>query len=143
MDSATTLGSFAHGRSSSPHLSRVQQGALPYILGGGLYLGGLQTPTDIHRADDPTRHQPVRKPDHPLPEWAADIQQRHSFSRFDVVAAADFLPRPLCFWARFILLLGLSSCIAAMDPRHMEGTFASVNRSASPLEGQTWSDADL
>ena len=76
-----------------------------------------------------------------MPQWAEDIQQRHSYSRFGAVAVADFLPRPLCFWARFIVLLGFSSCIAAMEPRHKEGTFASVNRSATLLEGQMLSDS--
>ena len=62
LDSKVALGASSHGRSSSPGLSRVLCTALPYILGGGLYPGGLYVPTDVHRADDPTREREVRPP---------------------------------------------------------------------------------
>ena len=44
LDSSVTVGSSAHGRSSSRAIARVQQKALPYVIGGGLYFSGLQTP---------------------------------------------------------------------------------------------------
>ena len=39
IDSRVTIGAGAKGRSSSAALSRIQQGSLAYVLGGGLYLG--------------------------------------------------------------------------------------------------------
>ena len=54
IDSSVCLGAQAKGRSSSQTICRVLQGSLPYVLGSGLYVGGLQTPTEIHRADDPS-----------------------------------------------------------------------------------------
>ena len=65
LDSSATLGSFAHGRSSSGPLCRVQQGALPYMLGGGIYLAGLQTPTAVHRADEPSRRKNIPAKNNP------------------------------------------------------------------------------
>ena len=41
INSSVTIGAGAKGRSSSSALNRIQQGSADYLLGGGLYLGGL------------------------------------------------------------------------------------------------------
>ena len=41
LDSRVTLGAGAKGRSSSFAISRVLQGTLGHVIGGGLYPGGL------------------------------------------------------------------------------------------------------
>ena len=75
LDSSVTVGSPAHGRSSSRAFARTQQQVLPYAIGGGLYFAGLQTPTKIHRADDPTRFRRARAPDFPAQAWLEQLQQ--------------------------------------------------------------------
>ena len=104
IDSRVTLGAGAKGRSSSGALNRIQQGSLPYVLGGGLYIGGLYAPTDRHRADDPTRYRAVRPPSIPKPTWLTELEEGRT-ERTDVVLYADRLQRPWCLWARLLLLL--------------------------------------
>eukprot|EP00969_Alexandrium_andersonii_P151109 6681318-Alexandrium_andersonii.AAC.1 len=66
-------------------------------------MGGLYTPTDIHRADDPTRHRKVRPADRVAPSWKVDLE-RGCLVRFDLISSADSLPAPLSFWARLLAL---------------------------------------
>ena len=103
-DSRVTIGATAKGRSSSAALNGIARGQLPYVIGGGLYLGGLHTSTDVHRADDPTRDRPIRAPCRPVATWLIDLGRR-SYDRFDDVLLADSLDWPWSGWAR--LLVGL------------------------------------
>ena len=106
IDSRVTIGAGAKGRSSSSALNRIQQGSLGYVLGGGLYIGGLYAPTGIHRADDPTRRRPIRSPRIDQPSWLRDLAAGH-FARLDVVLFADRLCRPWNLWCRLLLLAGV------------------------------------
>eukprot|EP00974_Lingulodinium_polyedra_P005086 478052-Lingulodinium_polyedra.AAC.1 len=70
LDSRVTLGCQAKGRSSSPALSHVLRGALPYVLGGDIYPGGIHVPSAKNRGDAPSRHQAeVPPPSRPEPAW--------------------------------------------------------------------------
>ena len=89
IDSRVTIGAGAKGRSSSAALNRIQQGSLGYVLGGGLYIGGLYAPTGIHRADDPTRHRRIRSPRIAKPTWPTDLEGER-YSRLDVVLFSSF-----------------------------------------------------
>ena len=55
MDSRVLLGASSKGRSSSPALAHVLRTALPYVLGGGLYPGGLRVYSAANRSDAPSR----------------------------------------------------------------------------------------
>ena len=104
LDSRVTLGAAAKGRSSSPAISRVLQGTLPYILGGCLYPGGLHVPTASNPGNDPSRWRPVRPPSRNLPAWF-ELLQRGQTWRFDVMISCSSFPRPLGRWLRLLLLL--------------------------------------
>eukprot|EP00959_Pyramimonas_sp_CCMP1952_P258233 5397508-Pyramimonas_sp.AAC.1 len=68
-------------------------------------MGGLYVPTDVHRADDPTRNRPVRPPSIPPPSWLVEAEAG-DFTRFDCVAYADSrAPYPTCLWGRLVALL--------------------------------------
>ena len=108
IDSRVTIGAGAKGRSSSTALNRIQQGSLGYVLGGGLYLGGLYAPTGIHRADDPTRRRAIRSPRIVKPAWLTELEAEN-FARFDIVLFADRLCRPWNLWCRLLLLAGVGS----------------------------------
>ena len=108
IDSRVTIGAGAKGRSSSTALNRIQQGSLGYVLGGGLYLGGLYAPTGIHRADDPTRRRAIRSPRIVKPAWLSELEAEN-FARFDIVLFADRLCRPWNLWCRLLLLAGVGS----------------------------------
>eukprot|EP00971_Amphidinium_carterae_P330733 6463916-Amphidinium_carterae.1 len=66
-DSRVTIGSTAKGRSSSAALNVIARTQLPYIIGGGLYVSALHIPFALHRADDPSRDQPIRPPSRLVP----------------------------------------------------------------------------
>ncbi len=53
LDSRVNIGAWSKGRFSSEAISAVQQGAVPFIIGAGLYPANLHAPTDCHRADEP------------------------------------------------------------------------------------------
>ena len=73
LDSKVTIGAVAKGRSSSPALSRVLQGALPYALGAGLYSGNLHVYSAMNRADGPSRNRPVDPPSRGILLWYEDL----------------------------------------------------------------------
>ena len=108
IDSRVTIGAGAKGRSSSSALNRIQQVSLGYVLGGGLYIGGLYAPLGIHRADDPTRHRAIRSPRIDKPAWLSGLESE-CFSRLDIVLFADRLCRPWNLWRRLLLLAGVGS----------------------------------
>ena len=108
IDSRVTIGAGAEGRSSSAALNRIQQGSLGYVLGGGLYFGGLYAHTGIHRADDPTRRRAIRSPRIDKPAWLSELESER-FPRFDIVLFADRLCRPWNLWCRLLLLVGVGS----------------------------------
>ena len=105
LDSRVTMGAVAKGRSSSPALSRVLQGTLPYTLGGGLYNGALHVYSGQNRADGPSRGRPIDPPTKELPLWLTELCEGRCY-RFDVAVAASAVPRLAARWLRLLLLLG-------------------------------------
>ena len=77
------LGATAKGRSSSKAICRVLQGSLGYILGGGLYPGGLHAGSQLNRCDGPSRNRPVPPPSKEIPEWLVALRD-HDFAGGDV-----------------------------------------------------------
>ena len=92
LDSQVTIGATSHGRSSSPALAPVQQTSLPYVRGGALYPAPLFAPSDRHRADAPSRCQPIAPPTIEPPLWLTDLEKGDP-RRFDTIVFADRLPR--------------------------------------------------
>ena len=74
LDSRVTLGATSKGRSSSRALCRVLQGSLGYIIGGGLYPGGLHICSSKNRSDAPSRNRPVPPPSKEEPRWLTDLR---------------------------------------------------------------------
>eukprot|EP00971_Amphidinium_carterae_P060632 1200124-Amphidinium_carterae.1 len=87
-DSRVVIGATARGRSSSKALNHVAATQLPYILGGCLYPGAIHVPTEIHRADDPSRFRPVRPPSMRVPGWLQSLFAGDC-ELFDCVVQAD------------------------------------------------------
>ena len=105
LDSRVTLGAVAKGRSSSPALSRVLQGTLPYTLGSGLYSGGLHVYSSKNRADGPSRNRALEPPTKEVPVWYSDLCAGKHW-RFDVACAASRCSKLCARWLRLLLLLG-------------------------------------
>ena len=105
LDSRVTLGAVAKGRSSSPALSRVLQGTLPYTLGSGLYSGGLHVYSSKNRADGPSRNRALEPPTKEVPVWYSDLCAGKRW-RFDVACAASRCSKLRARWLRLLLLLG-------------------------------------
>lgn len=103
LDSRVTIGSAAKGRSSSYSISRIHQGALPYVLGSGLYPGLLHCSSGRSRADGPSRGRPLEAPTKPL-RWAADLMNGDP-RKFDLVVQSSNICKNPARWLRFLLLL--------------------------------------
>jgi len=101
LDSRVSIGAAAKGRSSSPALTRVLQGTLGYVIGGGLQLGGIHTYSKDNRGDEPSRQRAMRGPSCALPVWLL-LADAGDFSLFDEILFADQFTRPLARWLRFI-----------------------------------------
>ena len=104
-DSRVVLGATAKGRSSSAALNGPLRAALPYIVGGDLYPGGLHVRSEANPADAPSRERVVPEPWCARPAWLDDIAAGVC-RRFDAVVAAGCAPRALGSWTRLLLLLG-------------------------------------
>ena len=104
IDSRVLLGSAAKGRSASPALCRVLRSSVPYVLGSGLYPGGLHVYSARNRADGPSRGRPPAPPSKPRPLWLEALA-RGEFRLFDLVCASAAVPRLLGRWLRLLLLL--------------------------------------
>ena len=124
LDSRVTLGAAAKGRSSSFALSRVLQGSLGYVLGGGLYPGGLHVPTDKNRSDGPSRNRPVLPASKEEPLWLQHLRAGH-YETFDAVLSAASVSRLPGRWLRLLLLLGgdIETNPGPPPPRKPRGTF--------------------
>ena len=105
IDSRVLLGAAAKGRSSSEALCRVLRSSLPYVLGGGLYPGGLHVYSAANRSDGPSRGRPVAPPTKPTPLWLEKLRDGDAYP-FDVVTAASRVPKLAARWLRLLLLLG-------------------------------------
>ncbi|CAE7810303.1 unnamed protein product [Symbiodinium sp. CCMP2592] len=105
IDSRVLLGASAKGRSSSPAPCQVLQSSLPYVLGGGLYPGGLHVYSGDNAADGPSRNRSVPSPSRERPPWLRDLIAGDSF-RFDVVTPSSRVPKQAARWLRLLLLLG-------------------------------------
>ena len=105
IDSRVLLGAAAKGRSSSAALGRVLLTALPYVLGGGLYPGGLHVYSEANRSDGPSRGRGVAPPTKDWPVWLSELCEGRTY-RFDVCLAAARVPKLAGRWLRLLLLLG-------------------------------------
>ena len=105
LDSRVTLGAAAKGRSSSAAISHVLGSSLAYIIGSGLYPGGLHCYSEANRADGPSRGRPITAPSKAVPAWLVSLQcgDRRAF---DCVVAASRVPKNPARWLRLLLLLG-------------------------------------
>ena len=104
LDSRTTMGANARGRSSSPALIRIQQGALGYIIGGGLYPGTIHFPSADFRADDPSRGKRIRPPSRTYPLWLTELEAGRDRA-FEIAVEADMYEDWLCHWLRLLIRL--------------------------------------
>ena len=105
IDSRVLLGSAAKGRSASPALCHVLRSAVPYVLGCGLYPGGLHVYSAQNRSDGPSRGRPPAPPTKAWPAWLQALV-RGDTRPFDLVcASAASVPRLLGRWLRLLLLL--------------------------------------
>jgi len=105
LDSRVALGATSKGRSSSRALCRVLQGSLGYIIGGGLYPGGLHISSGKNRSDAPSRNRPVPPASKDSPPWLIELRRgRHH--NFDTVLEAAKVPKLCGRWLRLLLLLG-------------------------------------
>ena len=104
LDSRVTLGATAKGRSSSFAISRVLQGSLGYILGGGLYPGGLHVESSKNRSDGPSRNKPTPGASKECPVWLQELRAGR-FEAFDMALAAASFPKVAGRWVKMLLLL--------------------------------------
>ena len=102
-DSRVMLGASAKGRSSSGPLNGVLRAALPYVLGGDLYPGGIHLNSAENPADAPSRDRAVPAPSRDRPAWLDDLAAG-SASRFDAILGSDSEPCVLGRWVRLLLL---------------------------------------
>ena len=105
LDSRVTLGAGAKGRSSSFAISRVLQGTLGHVIGGGLYPGGLHCYSKNNRADEPSRNKNVRGPTKEPSRWMIELSEGRTDS-FDAVLLSSRVDKLAARWLRFLLLLG-------------------------------------
>lgn len=104
LDSRVTLGATAKGRSSSFALSRVLQGSLGYVIGGGLYPGGLHVMSSKNRSDGPSRNKPTPPPSKETPHWLRSLRAGDTTS-FDAHLSAACYAKLPGRWLRLLLLL--------------------------------------
>eukprot|EP00438_Fugacium_kawagutii_P003588 Skav221596 [mRNA] locus=scaffold1698:358778:363001:+ [translate_table: standard] len=69
LDSQVSLGSLVKGRASSSALNNELRYNVPHILGSDVYSFFMYFPSELNRADQPTRHKVPDGPDRPLPSW--------------------------------------------------------------------------
>ena len=130
IDSRVLLGASAKGRSSSAALSHVQQTELPFVLGGGLYTGGLHIYSSKNRADGPSRNRPPDAPTKAVPLWYEALC-RHDYTLFDVYLASQGVPKLASRWLRLLLLLGGD---IERNPGPATGVFGATGRRSSAHE---------
>ncbi len=104
LDSRVTIGAAAKGRSSSFSLSRVLQGSVAYVVGGGLYPGCLHCGSSFNRADEPSRDRPVQEPKKGIPHWLTCLMDGDP-GKFDRVRASARYEKNPARWLRFLPLL--------------------------------------
>ena len=104
LDSRVTIGAAAKGRSSSYSISRVLQGSVAYVIGGGLYPGLLHCYSGDNRADEPSRDRPVRAPSRLKPFWMTALESGDTRPFDCAVGASQFSKNP-ARWLRLLLML--------------------------------------
>ena len=133
IDSRVLLGASAKGRSSSAALCHVQRTELPFVLGGGLYTGGLHVYSSKNRADGPSRNRPPDAPTKALPTWYQALC-RGDYTLFDVYVASQGVPKIASRWLRLLLLLGGD---IERNPGPATGVFGATGRRSSRLPNQS------
>ena len=84
LDSQVALGCLVKGRASSASLNRCLKSSLCYPIGSGVYQYVMYFPSEVNRADGPTRHSQPAAPSEPIP------------GRFDTFLGGD--PEPFDSW---------------------------------------------
>ena len=125
IDSRVLLGAAAKGRSASAALCRVLPSSLPYVLGAGLYPGGLHVYSAQNRADGPSRGAPPSPPSKAWPAWLVSLAAGDT-APFDLVCASAAVPRRLGRWVRLLLLLA-GDVERHPGPRHTGGPRGSLD----------------
>ncbi|OLP99347.1 hypothetical protein AK812_SmicGene18107 [Symbiodinium microadriaticum] len=133
IDSRVLLGASAKGRSSSAALCHVQRTELPFVLGGGLYTGGLHVYSSKNRADGPSRNRPPDAPTKALPTWYQALCLG-DYTLFDVYVASQGVPKIASRWLRLLLLLGGD---IERNPGPATGVFGATGRRSSRLPIQS------
>ena len=105
IDSRVTLGATAKGRSSSFALSRVLQTSLGYVIGGGLFPGGLHVMSSKNRSDGPSRNRPTPPPSKEVPHWLTALRSG-DYAAFDTHLSSACYAKLPGRWLRLLLLLG-------------------------------------
>ena len=94
LDSQVALGTLVKGRSSSKALNAEMRKSIGPALGSDIYDLHMYFNTKFNPADDPTRGQPLRSPDLPLPPWWQQVcaGQADDFDRWLLAhgAATDY-----------------------------------------------------
>ena len=135
IDSRVLLGAASKGRSSSPALCHILQSALPYVLGSGLYPGGLHVYSAHNRSDGPSRNTSVAPPTKERPLWLEALAKGDTYL-FDLCLAASHVPRVAGRWLRLLLLVagdiernpGPSSRLRPRGPLDLESGFATSTK---------------
>ena len=104
LDSRVTIGAASKGRSSSFAISRILQGAVPYVIGSGLYPGLLHCYSDLNRSDGPSRGRAIAPPTKDFPAWFSDLC-KGQFQKFDAVVASSRFSKNPARWLRLLLML--------------------------------------
>ena len=81
------------------------QGSLGYIVGGGLYPGGLHISSQKNRSDAPSRNRPVPPPLKDIPVWLARLRAGDCRD-FDTILVSAQFTKNAQRWLRLLLLLG-------------------------------------
>ena len=82
-DSQVALAVITKGRSSSSSLNHLLRRSLPTVLGSGIYGCYGFVPSLANVSDDPTREQPIRKPQRDPPQFLAEALSGN-FAALDV-----------------------------------------------------------
>jgi hypothetical protein len=101
-DTRVGLGIISRGRASSPSLNYIQRGCVPSMLGGGLYLGGIHTPSEHNPVDDDSRRRRFEWDVEPRPAWFLELEHG-CFGAFDDEINSSFYAHPWGSWVRMVL----------------------------------------
>ena len=82
LDSQVCLGAVVKGRASSSAINSILRQSMAYSLGADVYMHFMYFPSELNRADGPTRDREPDPPSVERPIWVNDIEQG-SYQSFD------------------------------------------------------------